>query len=135
MFVAGQFAAIAFPSWKLQKQLQVCHFARRDHVEAKGKVGENPEKWQNKSIFVLENMIELGHVMQSHGLWYEVLRLMDLARWVTRDVASFGSKYFLRAFKMFSYICGIEEKKWGSIGYTYGIFITNYFCYLILLTW
>jgi len=110
MFVAGQFAAIAFPSWKLQKQLQVCHFARRDHVEAKGKVGENPEKWQNKSIFVLENMIELGHVMQSCGLWYEVLRLMALARWVTRDVASFGSKYFLRALKIFSYIYGKEEK-------------------------
>jgi len=127
MFVAGQFAAIAFPSWKLQKQLQVCHFASRDHVEAKGKVGENPEKWQNKSIFVLENMIELGHVMQSCGLWYEVLRLMALARWVTRDVASFGSEYFLRALKMFPYIYGTDEKMYGK-------FFSNYFYYLIMLT-
>jgi len=127
MFVAGQFAAIAFPSWKLQKQLQVCHFAGRDHVEAKGKVGENPEKWQNKSIFVLENMIELGHVMQSCGLWYEVLRLKALARWVTRDVGSFGSEYFLRAFKMFSYIYGTDEKMYSK-------FILNYFYYLIMLT-
>jgi len=127
MFVAGQFAAIAFPSWKLQKQLQVCHFARRDHVEAKGKVGENPEKWQNKSIFVLENMIELGHVMQSCGLWYEVLRLMALARWVTRDVASFGNEYFLRALKMFPYIYGTDEKMYGK-------FFSNYFYYLIMLT-
>lgn len=54
ILVVGQFAAIAFPSCQLelQLQLQVCHFARRDHVEAKGKVGENPEKWPKISQYL-----------------------------------------------------------------------------------
>lgn len=51
-FLLANLLQLHFPVGKLQLRLQVCHFAGRDHVEAKGKVGENPVKWQKISQYL-----------------------------------------------------------------------------------
>lgn len=51
-FLLANLLQLHFPVGKLQLRLQVCHFAGRDHVEAKGKVGENPVKLQKISQYL-----------------------------------------------------------------------------------
>lgn len=90
-FFAGQFAAIAFPSWKTATTTPSVPLCRTRSCRGQRQSGWKSSKIaKNKSIFVFENMIELGHVMQSvacwAGTWYDK---WFSPRWGTRDAATY----------------------------------------------